>query len=818
MYTYLYKYMYIYIYTYKYVSIRDAAMQKRLDNIEIALNNILHYWDEELESWAFEAGSVSLSSIVNGKPLCMCVVDSKTAGDKRGSNGGRSLDEIVKFGAILSPNQGIIPEETINQLASLCRAFSSEELTEMSNPRPSSQQNLVDGGYDYYGLDDECQKQRLAHVLMIKTRKMDRRRLLKAIIDESYEVDDLRAPFCKDGPSQPILSTRNEDVTSIIEAINVSEHDADQQINQVEKNERITSEDDMNCLKEQVKVLNQVEKALKNTALVLNLDLDRYKGLSATKSLQIMEERTTSSATTIYHTSCNRDDPQILMSIAAELAVSTTLILENNHDLPFDIIDDRYGYINRTDSGNKSESTSGICKICCGTSSEIISATPSNSVPQADTPISNSTAATIASHDVDIVPSNTADDTDFSVSISGSNVAIMSDSSTNGSEIIKVATLETAEPMKLRYSSSDGIGGVNNYGNYDDCDGVNNYNSNDSVNCYSGQYGLYNGSDCSAIVDTVVDISTYSNSNGSSDGKKNDASVTVKRDSLNSISDHKMEDLKGSAPLPLSFNHSINLSSPPVRSRRGSWMSPDGSDTGVGGLESHLSSVCPTEEDNGYSPFTDSDKSWVEWWWDLNPALNEGREARDEEVAGELPGIALKRRITTARLKNKFKTKSRIHEEVEFRSLNVGTSKDALSIAQFNSHYPSNVPSTTKNRYSSQRVVLDINSVDSLAAIRAESSPRNMYDITVIAPKGLGLNLTLVRGYALLVRAFNVLADGSVGPVERAGIVKGGDYLLGVNEISLIGMGLEQIAEILLNIDRMGKVNIHQIALTCDIF
>lgn len=759
-------------------------MQKRLDTIEIALNNILNYWDEELESWAFAAGSVSLSSIVNGKPQCMCVVDSKTAGDKRGSNGGRSLDEIVKFGAILSANQGIIPEETIAQLASLCRVLSSEELTEMYNPHQSSQQNLVDGGYDYYGLDDECQKQRLAHVSMIKTRKMDRRRLLKAIIDESYEVEDLIAPFLKDEPSQPILSTRNEHVTPILEAVNVIEHDANQQINQVEKNERITSEDYMNCVKKQVKVLNQVEKALKNTALVLNLDLDRYKGLSATKSLHILEERTTSSVTTIYHTSCNQDDPQILMSIAAELTDSTTLILENNHDFSFDIIDDRYGYINSRDSGSKSESPSGICKICCGTSSKIISATPSNSVPQADTPISNSTATTIASHDGDIVPNikNTADDTDFSVSISGNNVTIMSDSSTNGSEIIKAVTLETAaEPMKLHYSSSDGIGGVNNYGNCDDCDGVDNYSSNDGLDLYSGKYGLYNGSDVSAIVDTAVDISTYSSSNGSSDGNKNNSSVTVKKDSLDAISDHKTADIKGSAPLPLTFSQSMNLSSPPVGSRKGSWMSPDGSDTGVG-LES---SVCPTEEDNGYSPFTDSDKSWVEWWWDLNPVFNEGREARDEEVAGDLPGVALKRRITTARLKNKFEMKSRIHEA------------------------PSNVPSTIENRYSSQRIVLDINSVNSLAAIRAESSPRNMYDITVIAPKGLGLNLTLVPGYALLVRAFNALADGSVGPVERAGIVKGGDYLLGVNEISLIGMGLEQIAEILLNIDRMGKVNIH---------
>jgi hypothetical protein len=719
-------------------SIIDAAMQNRLNDMETALNNILNYWDEELESWAFEAASSSLSSIVNGKPLCKCLVNSTTVGDRRSSHGVRSLDEIVKYGAILSASQGVnISEEALAQLASLRRV--------------SSPESLVDGGYDYYGLDEECQKQRLAHILIIKTRNMNRRKLLKAILAETYALEDLIAPFYKCGPSQSILTMHNVDLTSRsnVEAVNVSENKLDEQIPQDDTKERNTSEVDINCLEVKVNILNCVEKALKNTALVLNLDLDQYKGISATHSITILEERKANLATTMYHNFCDQDDLQILLNTAAELIVSTTLILERNHDISFDITDD--GYRSRTDCGSKVESPSGICEICCGPGSKIIDAMPSDSSHHAAASTVFSTTGPIA---FNIAPSiyNTADRTSFSsksTATSSGNIAKISNSSTNGSEVISNAIFKVARPMKLQYSSSDGIGGVNNYGSSDDFDGA--------------------------------------------------------------------------TPNPV---HSITpiKSSPLVRSRTGSWMSPatdDGSDIV---LESHLSSVCPTEDDSGYSPFTDSDKSWVEWWWDLDPtiqrimseshsSLNEGlrERTRDEGASEDLPGIALKKRITRARLKHKVKKKSRLQESVEFRSLDGGYSKDvqSVSITPFGPPSPSVIPVAAKKLCCNQCVVVDIKSVDSLTDIRTQSSPRNMYDITVIAPKGLGLNLSLLPGCALLVRAFNPLSDGSIGPVERAGIVKGGDYLLGVNEISLIGMGLEQIAEILLNIDRMGQVREH---------
>jgi hypothetical protein len=795
-------------------STRNAAMQTRSNDVESDLNNILNYWDEELESWAFEAGTASLSSIVNGKPLCKCLVNSTTAGDRRSGNGVRSLDEIVKFGAILSANQGIsISEEAIAQLDSLRRVFSSE--------------SLVDGDYDYYGLDEECQKQHLAYTLMIKARNLERRNLLKAILAETYEVEDLIAPFYKCGPPQSIFTMHNVDLTSRFnsEPVNVREHKLDQQIRQDDTKVRNTSEGDMNCLEAQVKIINCVEKALKNTALVLNLDLDQYKGLSYTQSMIILEDRTTNLTTTVYHDlHCNQDDLQILMNMAAELIVSTTLLLESNHDISFDITDD--GLRSTTDSGSKIESSSEICEICCGTGSKITNPMPSDSLPPAATSTVISTTAPIVGNAVHIAPSinNTAGGTNFSSksnSTLSEDIAEMSNSSTNSSEVIRNAMLEVARPVKL-HNSSDGVGGVDNYGSYDDIDGVINHISNDSTNNYSDKDDLGKVSDSSDMIDTESD----SKSNGSSDSKK-----CLDSASLNTIGDCKMQDLMGLVASTPNFEHSMNSikSSPLVRSRTGSWMSPatdDGSDTV---LESHLSSVCPNDDDSGYNPFTDSDKSWVEWWWDLDPtlqrilsdspsSLDEGRrgETRDEGASEDLPGIALKRRITRARLKYKSQTKSKLQERVEFRSLDGEYLKDvqSVSITPFESPSPSIIPVATKKRCYNQCVVLDIKSVDSLTDIRTQSVPRNMYDITVIAPKGLGLNLSLVPGCALLVRAFNPLADGSIGPVERAGIVKGGDYLLGVNEVSLIGMGLEQIAEILLNIDRMGQVSIHQKELT----
>jgi C-terminal processing protease CtpA/Prc len=47
------------------------------------------------------------------------------------------------------------------------------------------------------------------------------------------------------------------------------------------------------------------------------------------------------------------------------------------------------------------------------------------------------------------------------------------------------------------------------------------------------------------------------------------------------------------------------------------------------------------------------------------------------------------------------------------------------------------------------------------------------------------------------------------GPVERSGLVKLGDYLVGINGLSLLGLGLEQMAQILQNVDKMGEVGVY---------
>ena len=70
-------------------------------------------------------------------------------------------------------------------------------------------------------------------------------------------------------------------------------------------------------------------------------------------------------------------------------------------------------------------------------------------------------------------------------------------------------------------------------------------------------------------------------------------------------------------------------------------------------------------------------------------------------------------------------------------------------------------------------------------------------NVMVIAPKGLGLNLSLLSDGALMVRTFSTLENNDLGPVEKSGFVRVGDYLIGINGLSLIGLGLEQIAEII---------------------
>jgi hypothetical protein len=208
-------------------------------------------------------------------------------------------------------------------------------------------------------------------------------------------------------------------------------------------------------------------------------------------------------------------------------------------------------------------------------------------------------------------------------------------------------------------------------------------------------------------------------------------------------------------------------------------------------------SVCATEEDCGPNPFVDSDTSWIEWWWDLDKsdARTDGALTESQQES-ERPGLSLKNRIAIAR------------EGRRKRGIRTGNLLDG------NSLHGSEI--RENGRKVLPRTVLVRDTVQSLASLRHDEAARNMYDVTIIAPRGLGLNLALLPDGALVIRTFNPLADGLPGPIEKTGLVKPGDFLLGLNGLSLIGLGLEQIANILQNIDAMGEVrtshlNVHSV-------
>ena len=198
-------------------------------------------------------------------------------------------------------------------------------------------------------------------------------------------------------------------------------------------------------------------------------------------------------------------------------------------------------------------------------------------------------------------------------------------------------------------------------------------------------------------------------------------------------------------------------------------------------------SVCATEEDCGPNPFVDSDTSWIEWWWDLEKSDARIDGALTEfQQESERPGLSLKNRIAIAR------------EGRRKRGIKTGNLFDGNSLRDSVIH--------ENARKVLPRTVLVRDTVQSLASLRHDEAARNMYDVTIIAPRGLGLNLALLPDGALVIRTFNPLADGLPGPIEKTGLVKPGDFLLGLNGLSLIGLGLEQIANILQNIDAMGEV------------
>lgn len=76
----------------------------------------------------------------------------------------------------------------------------------------------------------------------------------------------------------------------------------------------------------------------------------------------------------------------------------------------------------------------------------------------------------------------------------------------------------------------------------------------------------------------------------------------------------------------------------------------------------------------------------------------------------------------------------------------------------------------------------------------------------MFAPHGLGISLRVDADDVLVVRGFNRLSDGRVGPAQECGLILPGDYLIEVNGVSLSKLSLQDVSSLLKSIDMHGEV------------
>ena len=809
--------------------VADLVIRKKFDDLEDDLNHALTDCDEHLEAWAFSASAPSSLSGYMGEP-CVCCYNNRNSELGGGGGGARSLDEIVKYGAILNASQGVcLSEEAISQLSSLQHVLSAIDADE-AHPKKGA----IGVGYDYYGLgeDDIDQQKSRALATMVRSRAEERKKCLNMVLSESYSQEDLVLPLeasshdflisqCAAGDrnaSARQIYTIGHDIASEGQSRNLSEKSNVQDIDSSLSRHVVRSGKGTDCgseildvkdisdvseealmegrlaaIEDQIALLLRADKAMRNTSQVLGLfgpfhSVGQDKGSSkgngdmtscreSTKGKEIPGVSPESEVPILFDEDCDTMllDPLELLE-RAEGAIQSTILVMTSTTCSSTL---------RSSSSSTSCSrmwiplsdTQKSCTFCGKEFPVTSSATASNSPPGALTPSTKYRAASYSSSNgVGSVSNSTGSSNGASDSVSRADTEDWDDG------------IQVQDPLPTCFVQEVEV--------ISDTAVISDTELKSDTEVILAEESLHeidsgSGSGSAVKVEAVLETEEEVVSEPYPSASQSSAEIPP-------IPTSRTPSPSYSPPSSSSSPNSLSLSVPectptspdehPKRRKPSYSRKASHSDDSINRCESvctdSVHSNCHTE-DSGPSPFTDSDISWMEWWWDLD--LSSSEEAvrpADEPGDDGQPGVALKARLLKAR-----RTKRRI--------AGLGGGGD----------FSTENPLLPKSRI--LRVVRDMDTVPSLLSLRQEEAPRNMYDVIVIAPRGLGLNLALIPGGALVLRTFNPLADGHPGPVERTGVVKGGDYLLGINGLSLIGLGLEQIAEILQNIDRMGEVRSH---------
>lgn len=797
----------------------DLAIRKKLDDLEDDLNHALTDCDEHLEAWAFSASAPSSLSGYMGEP-CVCCCHHGNSELGGGGGGIRSLDEIVKYGAILNASQGVcLSEEAISQLSSLQHVLSAIDADE-AQPK----KRAIGVGYDCYGLEDDDvdQQNRRTIANMVRSRAEERRKCLNMVLSESYSQEDLILPLessfldtageqcaavdrsatsrknssagldiASEAPSRcqsEKSNTQEAGLSSLLHIVGQGgSTDCEPDIPAVgevtDVSEDVLRERRLAAIDDQMALLMRADKVMRNTSKVLDL-CSAFHSVSRDRSLG-KEQRGNSSC----RGGTRRGDghrgasPESAVPVLFDEDCDTMLLY------PWELLERAEGAIQSTilvirattcSATLRSSSSSASCsrmwnnlsdaqKTCtfCGKDfPATANATATNSPPGASTPntknraqsysssngigsVSNSSSSNSASHN-----SSRADTEEWDDQVQVHNqsffVPLKQELEVN-SEIEVKEEVELEPEIEIKQVIE--LEPVIELERLQEMEEI--------VKPPSRSSAAQISAEIPRIPISRTPSPTHSPPSSSSSSSPHSLSLYLAECTPSSPDEQPKRRKSSYARKASQGDESINRCDSVC-------------------TDSVLSN-CPTE-DSGPSPFTDSDISWMEWWWDLDPASSdETVRPADEPGDDGQPGVALKARLLKAR-----STKRRI--------AGLGGSGD----------FSAENPLLPRSRI--QRVVREMDTVLSLLSLRQDEAPRNMYDVIVIAPRGLGLNLALIPGGALVLRTFNPLADGHPGPVERTGVVKGGDYLLGINGLSLIGLGLEQIAEILQNIDRMGEV------------
>jgi len=98
--------------------------------------------------------------------------------------------------------------------------------------------------------------------------------------------------------------------------------------------------------------------------------------------------------------------------------------------------------------------------------------------------------------------------------------------------------------------------------------------------------------------------------------------------------------------------------------------------------------------------------------------------------------------------------------------------------------------------------------LDSLEHIFGNDPNKDTYDVTLEAPYGIGLSLVLSFDRTLEVKNFTNDMRGNQSPAEACGLIKIGDYLIGMNGLRFVNLKLEEIAELLKKLDKLEEKTI----------